>query len=463
MSEAIEITNSSSIEEIQHKIDGTDGRPEGGRRLSIEETHLGVHIVAEFFDSDFDALNDADKIEQAMVDAAKAAGATVLSSHKHFFSPHGVSSVVIIQESNLCIHTWPEFGYAAADFFTCGNTVNPWKSFEFLKTYLKCKRFNTMELQRGSLALIKNPELLNNSVTHPSVKDVNIITEYEDNADTATVIGVEEVYVSKMSKFQKVTIAKNKWWGNVLYLDNVLNVSTRDEFVYHEMIVHVPMMIHSNPTRVLIIGGGDGGSARELLKHKNLEKVVMIDIDEVVVNESRKYLPSLSDGAFDDPRLELIIGDGIDYVNKAADESFDVIIVDSTDPIPDSCGEVLFTTEFYNQAKRVLSANGVITTQSIMPMRYDKEIYQRSISTLQNSFTKEKTWLYLIPTDSYNGQTSLGLCFKGESHPDRLDKEKVKAFMADNGSLRYYNYKVHKASMCLPQYIKDYIGIPTEE
>ena len=95
-----------------------------------------------------------------MNQAALAAGATILSSHKHFFSPHGVSAVVIIQESNLCIHTWPEFGYAAADFFTCGDTVNPWKSFEYLKDYLKSKKFNSMEIQRGSVQLIKNPSLL---------------------------------------------------------------------------------------------------------------------------------------------------------------------------------------------------------------------------------------------------------------------------------------------------------------
>lgn len=154
--------------------------------------------------------------------------------------------------------------------------------------------------------------------------------------------------MNEQSDFQKVTIAKNKWWGNVLYLDDVLNVSERDEFVYHEMIVHVPMMIHPNPKRVLIIGGGDGGSARELLKHKDLDKAVMIDIDGVVVNECKKHMPALHGGAFDDPRLELIIGDGIDYIQKSADNSFDVIIVDSTDPIPDSCGEVLFTTEFYH-------------------------------------------------------------------------------------------------------------------
>lgn len=128
------------------------------------------------------------------------------------------------------------------------------------------------------------------------------------------------------------------------------------------MIVHVPMMVCPNPKRVLIIGGGDGGAAREVLKHENLEKFVMIDIDEVVVNTCREHMPSLNNGAFDDKRLELIIGDGIDYVNKAADNSFDVIIVDSTDPIPDSCGEVLFTSEFYEQCRRVLSKDGVIST-----------------------------------------------------------------------------------------------------
>jgi S-adenosylmethionine decarboxylase proenzyme len=99
-----------------------------------------------------------------MIEATKAANATVISSHKHFYSPHGVSAVVIIQESNLCIHTWPEFGYAAADFFTCGSTCDPWKAFEVLKTYLKAERFNCMELQRGITSLIRNPSMMNNCV-----------------------------------------------------------------------------------------------------------------------------------------------------------------------------------------------------------------------------------------------------------------------------------------------------------
>ena len=168
----------------------------------------------------------------------------------------------------------------------------------------------------------------------------------------------------------------------MLWLDDVVNVTERDEFIYHEMIVHVPMMIHSNPRRVLIIGGGDGGAAREVLRHPNLEKFVMVDIDEDVVKGCAKYMPSLNNGAFEDSRLELIIGDGIEYVKNAADASFDVIIVDSTDPIPGSVGEILFTEDFYTHVLRVLAPNGVVSTQAIMPMRYDAEIYRRSIKNL---------------------------------------------------------------------------------
>lgn len=272
--------------------------------------------------------------------------------------------MVIIQESNLCIHTWPELGYAACDFFTCGHEVNPWKSFEYLKTYLKAAKCNSMEVNRGSKMLINNPGFLDDVKIPEKPVDFSVdVCEREENTDT--VISMKTVgppLVNTLSKFQKVTIARNKWWGNVLWLDNVVNVTEKDEFIYHEMIIHVPMMIHPNPKRVLIVGGGDGGAAREVLKHSNLDKFVMIDIDEVVVNECKKHMPGLNDGAFDDPRLELIIGDGIDYVKKAADNSFDVIIVDSTDPIPDSCGEVLFTTDFYKNCMRILDKDGVITT-----------------------------------------------------------------------------------------------------
>lgn len=137
---------------------------------------------------------------------------------------------------------------------------------------------------------------------------------------------------------QKVVILDNKWWGKCLFVDDILNVAERDEFIYHELIVHVPMFIHPNPTRVLIVGGGDGGCARELLKHPNLTNATMVDIDEELTIMCKHHMPKVNNGAFDNPKLNLIFGDGIDFVRQASDNSFDVIIVDSTDPIPDKVG-----------------------------------------------------------------------------------------------------------------------------
>ena len=197
------------------------------------------------------------------------------------------------------------------------------------------------------------------------------VTEPEPITDTDILIGSEEPLFNKTSEFQKITIAKNKWWDKVLWLDDVVNCTMKDEFIYHEMIVHVPMMTHKEPKNVLIVGGGDGGAAREVLKHPSLEKVVMIDIDGEVVEACRKHMPEMSKGAFDHEKMELIIGDGIDYVKKAEDGTFDVIILDSTDPNSDSISEGLFTKEFYENCVRILTKDGVFTAMTDMPMRYD--------------------------------------------------------------------------------------------
>jgi spermidine synthase len=429
-----------------------------------KDTHLGLHIVAEFFLADFQALDNATALEEAMRVSAKIAGATVLSSHNHRFEPHGVSCVVIVQESNLCIHTWPEYGYAAADFFTCGDTVDPWKAFEYLKDFLKAQKFNCVELKRGSTALIKNSQLLNDRVDQPPTQKGQIFqSEWEPDTDQEIRTGlIGEPLVNTRSAFQKVFIGKNKWWGNVLFIDDCMNVAGRDEFIYHEMIVHVPMMTHPDPRRVLIIGGGDGGSAREVLKHPNLERAVMVDIDATVVESCKKHMPEISQGAFDNPKLELIIGDGIDFVRKAADQSWDVIIVDSTDPSPpgspNGAGEVLFSADFYENVNRILAKNGVVSTQSMMPMRFSPELYNSSLRNLRHSFGMDKTWLYLLPVDAYLGQQSFGLGFKDGVHPEQLDKARVKQF-CKIGKLKYYNYNIHFSAFCLPTYLKQSIGL----
>lgn len=198
------------------------------------------------------------------------------------------------------------------------------------------------------------------------------------NQHVTTIAKMIEV---KKTKFQKVAIGENKWWGKVMWVDDVLNVTERDEFVYHELMVHVPMFVHPKPTRALIIGGGDGGAARELLKHCDygLVNATMIDIDEELVMMCKKHIPKINNGAYDDPRLDLRFADGIAHVKEMPDNSYDVIIVDSTDPLPDSVGEVLFTKEFYENCYRILAPNGTISTQALMPMRYDADIFKRSM------------------------------------------------------------------------------------
>ncbi|MEO0974956.1 MAG: polyamine aminopropyltransferase, partial [Pseudomonadota bacterium] len=155
---------------------------------------------------------------------------------------------------------------------------------------------------------------------------------------------IDKLYFENSTGQQHLMIFHNALLGRVMTLDGVVQTTEADEFIYHEMLTHVPILAHGNARSVLIVGGGDGGMLREVCKHQSVEHVVQVEIDAKVVEMAREYLPKHSDGAYDDPRLELVIGDGLDYVRNT-DARFDVIISDSTDPI--GPGEALFTEHFY--------------------------------------------------------------------------------------------------------------------
>ena len=160
------------------------------------------------------------------------------------------------------------------------------------------------------------------------------------------------------SAFQDIVIFDSSSHGRVMVLDGIIQITEADEFVYQEMLTHVPLLAHGAATNVLIIGAGDGGVLRRVLQHRQVQHVVMVEIDGEVIRIAKQFLPEIAGAAWDDPRAEVIVGDGIDYVKRAPDGSFDVIIVDSTDPI--GVGEVLFTDEFYANAARILTSRGVI-------------------------------------------------------------------------------------------------------
>ena len=189
---------------------------------------------------------------------------------------------------------------------------------------------------------------------------------------------------------QRIRVFENARFGRVLTLDGVVQTTEGDEFIYHEMMAHVPILAHGAARRVLIVGGGDGGMAREVLRHRAVEHVTMVEIDAGVVEFSKKYLPSLSAGAFDDPRLDLVIADGADFVAQT-DRRFDVAIIDSTDPV--GPGEVLFTDTFYGRAKRCLAPGGVLVTQNGVPfMQGDELAGTRCAPFARCSPTPPATW-----------------------------------------------------------------------
>jgi spermidine synthase len=203
------------------------------------------------------------------------------------------------------------------------------------------------------------------------------------------------ILYSGRSPFQKIDVVESVEFGPMLFLDNVANSATRDEFIYHEVMVHPAMLAHPNPRSVCIIGGAEGATAREVLRHP-VSRVVMVDIDGDLVNACQKHLPHYSQGAFDDPRLELIIGDGRKYLAEA-DEHFDVILIDLTDPVPDSPSVFLYTREFYQIIHDRLTDDGVTGLQgeSLQPWRVQLHAAMRN--TLGAVFPAVRALPYMQP------------------------------------------------------------------
>src|ERR1700709_1039628 len=206
---------------------------------------------------------------------------------------------------------------------------------------------------------------------------------------------VKQELVHIQSSFQDIIVFESETHGRVLVLDGVIQITERDEFVYQEMIVHVPLLAHGAAKNVLIIGAGDGGVLKRVLQHRNVTRAVMVEIDGEVIRLAKEFLPGIGGTAGTAPRAEVIGGDGIDYVRRTADASFDAIIVDSTDPI--GVGEVLFTDEFYRNCARALTAHGLVVNQCGVPFMQADELRETS-SRRRKFFPHVTAYVVAVPT-----------------------------------------------------------------
>ena len=255
------------------------------------------------------------------------------------------------------------------------------------------------------------------------------------------------------SDFQDIMVFESTSHGRVMLLDGVVQITERDEFVYQEMLTHVPLLAHGAATRVLIIGAGDGGVLRRVLQHRNVEKAVMVEIDGEVIRLAKEFMPGIAGDAWTDPRAEVIVGDGIDYVRQATSGSFDVVIVDSTDPI--GVGEVLFTDEFYTNAARLLSAQGLIVNQCGVPFMQAEELRE---TNLRRAKAFPDTWAYVAAVPTYvGGFMTLGWAAKDATlrgHDAATIRARAEA-AGILGATRYWTPEIHVGAFALPPYIAE--------
>lgn len=257
-----------------------------------------------------------------------------------------------------------------------------------------------------------------------------------------------ETLAQEKTAYQDLSIFQTRALGRVLVLDGTVQTTEADEFYYHEMMAHLPLFAQEQARRVLIIGGGDGGTLREVLKHSGVEQATLVEIDERVVELSRRFLPNLSRGAFDDPRGRLIIGDGTKFVERAS-ETFDVIIVDSTDPIGPSIP--LFEEPFYRNCARLLDGRGILIRQAGVPF-FQRDEYRDTHRILQNVF--RDCAIALVPVPTYcGGHMALALGSDNTAHL-KCDQEALSARFSRAGiDTRYYTPEIHGAALALPAFM----------
>lgn len=264
---------------------------------------------------------------------------------------------------------------------------------------------------------------------------------------------VDEVLFEHRTEHQELLIFRNASFGRVLALDGIVQTTEGDEFIYHEMLTHVPLLAHGQARRVLIIGGGDGGMLREVLKHPDVEKVTQVEIDAAVIEMCKRYLPNHSAGAFEDPRAEIVIADGVDFVSHTA-QHYDVIISDCTDPV--GPGEVLFSSRFYAGCKRCLKPGGVLVAQNGVAFLQLDEVVTTA-RRLGPLFADQAFYGAAVPTYAGGLMTFAWASDEPELRQltvDRLQQRYLEAGLAT----RFYNPALHAASFALPQYILDALG-----
>ena len=263
---------------------------------------------------------------------------------------------------------------------------------------------------------------------------------------------IKSVLYEEKTDFQHMLLVDSYQFGKMLLLDGIVQTTEKDEFCYHEMMTHVPILSHPDPGSVLIIGGGDGGILREVLKHSGIAKATMVEIDPTVVEFSKKHLPAISNGAFEDPRTELVFADGAAFI-KETHHKYDIAIVDSPDPIGPA--QILFGKAFYSNMQHVLNPGGIMVRQT-GSLHLQEEEQKQAYHMLSDIFAHAAFYVYSVPT-YVGGLFSSIFCSDGiDPETTRLDALNKK-YSDSSLNTKYYNPGIHLGALHIPRFFKDKI------
>lgn len=392
-------------------------------------------------------MTDVDNLRRTCLDLVTASGLTVVGDLFHAFpglndgETGGITGTVLLAESHLALHTWPEQQAVTLDVYVCNfSTDNSSKATRLLDSLIDIfdpEDSNRQSLMRGEVGRAH------------SGADATMGHEYL-NKHSAYAYRLGPLLHREQSPYQLIEVHDSPQFGKLFRLDGDYMTSEGEEFFYHEALVHPAALSHGNVRKALILGGGDGGSAEELLKHTSVERIVLAELDEAVIRVSREHFQSIHKGALDDPRVDIRIGDGLAYV-RDSDERFDLVLLDLTDP--DTPASELYTPAFFASVKRLLAPGGAMVLHTGTPV-FAPQVVQTIYRALKQHFTVVAPLGLYIPL--YGAYWSMAVCSDQLDPRQQSDTEvarRLKALELDQ--LGYYNEATHRGLFALPGFFRN--------
>jgi spermidine synthase len=410
----------------------------------LKISHSNHHVLLDLRGAH--NVEDPEAAQRLLNDAAGRAGLTVLAQTSHKFERQGLTAAVLLVEGHCSLHTWPEHDYIALDYFLRETSAHE-ALLAFFLDALEPREVNINELpHKGFPGVGERPIQAGTTDddrwfwedTMPGDQRENVIHSFK----------IQELIYRGRSPIQSICIFDNLLYGRMLVLDGIIQMADSDAFIYNEMLVHSVLLSHQNPQRILVVGSGTGGALRECFRH-DVANVVLVEIDRKVIDVCREFFPRVSQGAFDDPRLEIRTGDARELI-KEYQGHFDIVMVDSSDCTGPS--EPLYDANFYQDVHRALKPEGLVALQ--VGSLLDRELLEQTNAKLGRVFHNVTLLRYSV--SSFNcGECCFMIAGQSENdgNPSLDTLQRRRADRLSTSDLRYYTPEVHLGSQIIPSYL----------